>query len=282
MILLSYTAGGLTLAVFLKKEPYSEDWEDSLVCLMTSLVVQAVPIEIMKEMAVATGTLVLFKSLELLNIRNPFVGFGVVGMKIDTKFSSIPSNISGFSPVMNPTDQHWSDGNLTSTTSLKELVSLRVFVTWFVILDNVFRRGIFEITGLNQFFNFLLILCWFIIHPIHQTITHKMMKPKAFTMIGGSCNASHIDCGNREVMCPTQPRIRSHNQTIITINNIIGNIVTIPVNKLLLFFSIYFIFFFVCIFVCVYVFINIFFLLWKTMFLLFKTVIFISQYKSSD
>ena len=203
-------------------------------------------------------------------------------MKIDTIFSSIPLNISGSSPVMNPIDQDRSVGNLTSTTSLKELVFFSVIVTWFVIFDSGFRRGIFEIIGLNQFFNFSPIICWFIIHPIHQTMIHNIMKPRAFTMIGGSCNASHIDCGNSEVMCPTQPKIRSHNQTIITINNIIGNIVTIPVNKLLLFFSIYFIFFFVCIFVCVYVFISIFFLLRKTMFLLFETIIFVSQYKSSD
>lgn len=155
---------------------------------------------------------------------------------METRFSPIHSKISGFSPVINPTDQVFSVGNLTRTTSLNEFVSFKVIATWFVILDNEFRRGILEMIGLNQSFNFLPILFWFIINPINHTILHNIRNPRIFTTISGSPRASHMDWGNREVIRPTQPRIRSPNHTIMAINTRIGSSVIIPVNRLLLFF----------------------------------------------
>jgi hypothetical protein len=95
----------------------------------TSSAAQAVHIEIMKDNAVETGTSVSIKSFGSNRSKNPFVGFGVVGTKIETNlfFHNSLSNIEISSQVINQTDHVFSVGNFKSTTFLKESEVSNVF-----------------------------------------------------------------------------------------------------------------------------------------------------------
>jgi hypothetical protein len=77
------------------------------------------------------------------------VGFGVVGMKTETRCISHGafSKISKSSPVKNHTDQVFSMGNLVSITFLNEFVFFKVLVACSVILVKEFNNGTFSING---------------------------------------------------------------------------------------------------------------------------------------
>lgn len=125
------------------------------------------------------------KSFGSKSTKNQFVGFGVVGINIETKsfcFNSL-SNIQVFSPVKNHTDHDLSLGNFNKTTFLKESEVSKVFAIWFVILDRDLKIGTLEITEVSPFFILCQTFHRFTINPKNQIIQNSNTKHKIWTNI---------------------------------------------------------------------------------------------------
>jgi hypothetical protein len=65
----------------------------------------------------------------------------------------------------------------------------------------------------------------------------RIKNPKKLTTISGNPRAFQNDCGNNDVIRPTNPNIQSNTHTIITQNKTRGNKVSTPVKKVFVFFS---------------------------------------------
>ena len=203
----------------------------------TSSAAPAVHIEIMNERAVATGTSVSIKSFGFSKTKNQFVGFGVVGMNIETKlfFHNSLSKIEISSQVINQTEYVFSAGNFKRTTFLNESEVSSVLAIWFVILDKDLKIGTLEIIEVKPFFILCPTFHRFTISPRSQMIQNSNTKHKIWTNISDFQNNHTNDCGNIWTIFPAHHNnlLKAHHNIIM--NKKTGNISNSPVIKLLLF-----------------------------------------------